>query len=222
MHSEPLLRTEAFLARPGTRAAQAASVTERSSLDHFLDPVMHLLDESQVTEVCINQPGEAFIERYSGWTCQPMPFATFDWCMQLARLVANHTKQRISAQEPLLSATLPTGARIQIVVPPATEEGREFIVVAVANEETIANLDRYRDITRRLAAHASRRGDFAAVHVCPDGSSDVPDLDTAGVQVDELGLHRPTLDDVFLTLTGHAAEPGATEDEELRDEKEIA
>ena len=45
----------------------------------------------------------------------------------------------------------------------------------------------------------------------------VRDLDAAGVLVEELGLHRPTLDDVFLTLTGHAAEPDATDDE-----KEVA
>ena len=50
----------------------------------------------------------------------------------------------------------------------------------------------------------------------------VRDLDTAGVRIDELGLHRPTLDDVFLTLTGHAAEAGAADDEGLRDEKKIA
>ncbi len=31
-------------------------------------------------------------------------------------------------------------------------------------------------------------------------------LETAGIEVAELGLRRPTLDDVFLTLTGHAAE----------------
>jgi ABC-2 type transport system ATP-binding protein len=31
-------------------------------------------------------------------------------------------------------------------------------------------------------------------------------LDEAGVDVDDLALRRPTLDDVFLTLTGHAAE----------------
>jgi len=31
-------------------------------------------------------------------------------------------------------------------------------------------------------------------------------LDRAGLEVSELGLRRPTLDDVFLTLTGHAAE----------------
>ena len=39
----------------------------------------------------------------------------------------------------------------------------------------------------------------------------VRDLDDAGVQLDDLALRRPTLDDVFLTLTGHAAEVGAAE-----------
>ena len=34
-------------------------------------------------------------------------------------------------------------------------------------------------------------------------------LSDAGVGVDDLALRRPTLDDVFLTLTGHAAESGA-------------
>ncbi|MGH2985802.1 MAG: ATP-binding cassette domain-containing protein [Solirubrobacterales bacterium] len=31
-------------------------------------------------------------------------------------------------------------------------------------------------------------------------------LDNAGVRVDDLAIRRPTLDDVFITLTGHAAE----------------
>jgi ABC-2 type transport system ATP-binding protein len=31
-------------------------------------------------------------------------------------------------------------------------------------------------------------------------------LDVDGVNVLDVGLHRPTLDDVFLSLTGHAAE----------------
>lgn len=36
-------------------------------------------------------------------------------------------------------------------------------------------------------------------------------LDVAGVKVDDLALRRPTLDDVFLTLTGHGAEEVAAE-----------
>jgi ABC-2 type transport system ATP-binding protein len=39
-------------------------------------------------------------------------------------------------------------------------------------------------------------------------------LDEAGVNVDDLTLRRPTLDDVFLSLTGHAAEPAGDEQEE--------
>jgi ABC-2 type transport system ATP-binding protein len=38
-------------------------------------------------------------------------------------------------------------------------------------------------------------------------------LDEVGVGVDDLGLRRPTLDDVFLSLTGHAAEPTDEEEE---------
>lgn len=34
-------------------------------------------------------------------------------------------------------------------------------------------------------------------------------LDADGVEVSDVGLRRPTLDDVFLALTGHAAEDGA-------------
>jgi ABC-2 type transport system ATP-binding protein len=36
-------------------------------------------------------------------------------------------------------------------------------------------------------------------------------LDDAGIGIDDIAVARPTLDDVFLTLTGHAAEPSAEE-----------
>ena len=51
-------------------------------------------------------------------------FATFEWCTSLAKLVANSTRQRIDAESPLLSASLPGGERIQIVLPPATTPER--------------------------------------------------------------------------------------------------
>jgi len=38
------------------------------------------------------------------------------------------------------------------------------------------------------------------------------DLDATGVTIDDIGLRRPTLDDVFLALTGHAAAPAAGND----------
>ncbi|MEJ8859927.1 P-type DNA transfer ATPase VirB11 [Variovorax robiniae] len=100
-----------------------------SSLSLFLGPLGSLLDDPEVTEICINQPGSAFVERQSGWTRQALSFATFEWCMSIAKLVANFTRQRISANEPLLSATLPGGERIQIVLPPATEDRTVSITI---------------------------------------------------------------------------------------------
>src|SRR5690606_6908903 len=34
----------------------------------------------------------------------------------------------------------------------------------------------------------------------------IRDLDARGIEIDDIGLRRPTLDDVFLSLTGHVAE----------------
>ena len=39
-------------------------------------------------------------------------------------------------------------------------------------------------------------------------------LDEAGVGVEDLALRRPTLDDVFLALTGHAAEEAPADQEQ--------
>ncbi len=88
-----------------------------------------LLSRPDVTEICINRPGEAFLETRSGWQREALPFADFHWCYRLAKLVANATRQRITEESPLLSAALPTGERIQIVVPPAVPPGSVAITI---------------------------------------------------------------------------------------------
>ncbi|MFB7540947.1 ATP-binding cassette domain-containing protein [Streptomyces zaomyceticus] len=42
----------------------------------------------------------------------------------------------------------------------------------------------------------------------------IRDLDALGVEIDDIGLRRPTLDDVFISLTGHAAERAEEENGE--------
>ena len=39
-------------------------------------------------------------------------------------------------------------------------------------------------------------------------------MSAAGVLMDDLGMVRPSLDDVFLTLTGHPAAPVSAPDKE--------
>ena len=94
-----------------------------SALDLTLQALRPLLADPAVTEICINRPLEAFVETRTGWRHESLPFADFDWCRRLAKLVAHSTRQRVDETSPLLSASLPSGERIQIVLPPATTLG---------------------------------------------------------------------------------------------------
>jgi type IV secretion system protein VirB11 len=107
----------------------SAPLAEVSALDLTLRALRPILSNSDVTELCINRPGEAFLELRSGWRREMLPFADFDWCRRLAKLVANSTRQRIDEESPLLSAALPSGERIQIVLPPATTPGCVAITI---------------------------------------------------------------------------------------------
>jgi type IV secretion system protein VirB11 len=114
---------------------EAAPTAEVSALELTLRALHPYLSRGEVTEVCINQPGKAFLETRAGWCCESLPFATFDWCRRLAKLVANSTRQRIDEESPLLSASLPSGERIQIVLPPATSAGCVAISIRRPSDE---------------------------------------------------------------------------------------
>ncbi len=87
----------------------------------------------------------------------------------------------------------------------------------VGGERLEVRLDRREDAERAAQALASLSdeepsvdGAIVSIHVRQRRGAIVTavnQLGEAGVGVDDLALRRPTLDDVFLTLTGHAAEP---------------
>lgn len=116
-------------AATGTAHLRPLPAAESSALDLTLRPLRPLLSRSEVTDLCINRPGACFIETRSGWHREPLHFADYDWCTRLSRLVANSTRQRIAEETPLLSASLPSGERIQIVLPPATTAGSVAITI---------------------------------------------------------------------------------------------
>jgi type IV secretion system protein VirB11 len=88
-----------------------------------MGPLRQFLEPAGVFEVCLNRPGEVWVERQEGWTKVAAPELSLDNVMHLARAVASWSAQGISATRPLLSATLPDGERIQIVCAPAVDEG---------------------------------------------------------------------------------------------------
>jgi type IV secretion system protein VirB11 len=107
----------------------ASGGAEASALALTLQALRPLLSRDDVMELCINRPHEAFLETHLGWQREHLAFADFEWCGRLAKLIANSTQQRIDATSPLLSASLPSGERVQIVMPPATTPGCVAIAI---------------------------------------------------------------------------------------------
>src|SRR3984957_19520045 len=96
--------------------ARRAATAEHTALTLTLGSLRRFLQDSQITEICINRPGALFIETGSGWHYESAPDIDFDWCCRFSKLVANFTRQRIDATAPLLSAFLSAGERMKTVL----------------------------------------------------------------------------------------------------------
>ena len=102
------------------------------------------------------------------------------------RIIARGTADELKAQV--------GGERIEVVV-----HNRADILGAVRALTSDADGDHAIDDHMRKITVPARGGAQRLAQV-------VRDLDEAGIAIDDIALRRPTLDDVFLTLTGHAAE----------------
>src|SRR5207253_9231160 len=98
-----------------------AAAGERVYLRAYLAPLVGMLARPDVTDIYVNRPGELWVETTTG-TIERHEAPALDEATlaRLARQIAALSHQGISREHPLLSATLPDGARVQVVAPPAT------------------------------------------------------------------------------------------------------
>jgi ABC-2 type transport system ATP-binding protein len=96
--------------------------------------------------------------------------------------------------------------------------GGERVLLTVAAESGLAAA---RDVLARIADGPPSTDPAARTVEAPvvGGARRMPEivreLDAAGVLLDDLGIRRPSLDDVFLTLTGRAADTAAESEKEV-------
>ena len=101
------------------------------------------------------------------------------------------------------------------------QSGKAALVVTVSKAEDLGEAERLlrsmvsevhvEPNARQLTAPANGLGDVTRIAGAFEGS---------GIELDDLGLKRPSLDDVFLHLTGHRAE-GAAPDNPTDDHQEV-
>jgi len=100
--------------------------------------VRDFMASPEVTEICINRPGELYLENHNGWQRVEVPSLTFERARQFCTSVVNESKtgQRITDMDPVVSLTFPTGQRAQFVLPPAVEAGKVSITIRIPSRHT--------------------------------------------------------------------------------------
>lgn len=93
------------------------------ALRHYLLPIQPFLDRPDVTDICINRPGEVWVETYRGWIHEKMPQMTLDVCKSLAGMIATYNGKSLNEQNSSVSGQLPGGERCEILLPPSCERG---------------------------------------------------------------------------------------------------
>jgi type IV secretion system protein VirB11 len=89
------------------------------ALERHLLPLKPFLLMDEVTEICINRPGEVFVEKRSEFKKFEVEELQLPFLHTLASLVAEFNNKHFPAS--LLSGSLPNGERIQFVMNPACE-----------------------------------------------------------------------------------------------------
>jgi len=114
---------------------------QHAVLRTLLGPFAAALAEPGVNEIVVNRPGELWIEGSTGWRVETDARLTFAHLVQLAKVVASTSNQRIGDQHPLLSATLPDGERVQIVLPPSVAAGTASVTIRSPSSATFGLKD---------------------------------------------------------------------------------
>jgi hypothetical protein len=119
-------------------------------------------DDPEVIEISVNRPGHVYVERIGGDFMEhhEIPALTSTEIQNIGERVAAATSQFISKSAPLLSAALPSGERVQVVLPPAAPQGGAISI----RKQVTSNftLEQYRD-----------NGSLDKVSVAVGGLSDV-------------------------------------------------
>lgn len=118
-------------------SAQPANATRPGfgqwvALEHKMTPFKAAL-ASDITELCVNSPGGYWTESRRGWEYFRDESLSYTYLRELATLIGTASGQGIDEARPLLSCTLPTGERVQVVIPPATSSGHVILTVRKPN-----------------------------------------------------------------------------------------
>lgn len=128
---------------PG-RSATGQQFGRDTAVRELLRPLEPFFARDGVTEVVINRPNEVLYEQGAEWKREVLTDLPYNRLMSLVRAIATFSDQDASAKAPILSAILPDGQRVQIMIPPAVPVDTVSLSIRLPAKE-IRTLKQYVD-----------------------------------------------------------------------------
>jgi type IV secretion system protein VirB11 len=128
----------------------AEGVGRATSVLFHLEPLAAWLKDPTVTEIAVNRPGEVFCEGAGRWERLEVAALTYEHLFSLGTAIASYFKLEFSETNPILSAVLPGGERVQVVRPPACEHGTVSVTIRKPSHavRTLADYEREKFFSR--------------------------------------------------------------------------
>ncbi|MFF3907660.1 CpaF family protein [Streptomyces sp. NPDC001848] len=128
--AERRVRLERVLGHIISREGPVLSSAERSQLiRRVVDEALGLgvleplLADASITEIMVNGPDSIFVERAGRVEQLPLRFASAEQLMQTIERIVSTVNRRVDESNPMVDARLPTGERVNVIIPPLALTG---------------------------------------------------------------------------------------------------
>ncbi|MGW6402791.1 CpaF family protein [Streptomyces sp. NPDC055134] len=141
------VRLERVLGHIISREGPVLSSSERSQLvRRVVDEALGLgvleplLADASITEIMVNGPDAIFVERAGRVEQLPLRFASQEQLMQTIERIVSTVNRRVDESNPMVDARLPTGERVNVIIPPLSLTGATLTIRRFPRAYTLPEL----------------------------------------------------------------------------------
>jgi pilus assembly protein CpaF len=87
-----------------------------------------LLEDASITEIMVNGPDQIYVERSGRVERLPLRFASEEQLMQTIERIVSTVNRRVDESNPMVDARLPTGERVNVIIPPLSLSGATLTI----------------------------------------------------------------------------------------------
>jgi pilus assembly protein CpaF len=145
--AERRVRLERVLGHIISREGPVLSSAERSQLiRRVVDEALGLgvleplLADASITEIMVNGPDSIFVERAGRVEQLPLRFASAEQLMQTIERIVSTVNRRVDESNPMVDARLPTGERVNVIIPPLALTGPTLTIRRFPRAYTLPEL----------------------------------------------------------------------------------